>query len=80
VMPEQRDQQDDRQRHAQQPQQRTSREIHSLSSSMRWRCNAGRSERFRCGGEFTVRKRSASDSFSFAKNESESRKLAREKS
>jgi hypothetical protein len=34
MMPKQRDQQDDRQRHAKQPQQRTSREIHDLSSSV----------------------------------------------
>src|ERR1700743_2650201 len=34
VVQEQRDQQDDRQRHAKQPQQRTSREVHGLSSSM----------------------------------------------
>ena len=74
VMPEQRDQQDDRQRHAKQPQQRTFGEIHGLSSSMTACLTPGGS----CGS--AVRERSRSDSFSFAKNESESRKSARSKS
>jgi hypothetical protein len=79
-MPEQRDQQDDRQRHAYEPQQCTSGEIHDVSSSM------VASQRREAGGVPMVgialfiannRKRSASDSFSFRKNESESRKSAR---
>jgi hypothetical protein len=87
-MPEQRDQQDDRSgtpsSHSNAPLVKS-----MLSPPQRWRPNAGRFKRFPVPGRqphgahiatIDVQKRSASDSNSFPKNESESRKSAPMKS